>query len=128
MVNLSLIAVAIFAIAVMTVGLIEWVKGWWKRIPQWFPSVASPVLCLVLGQVTAPLVLLLGTLTWVWGIVLSLMGLAVTELCYQMIVQSVPQILQGAIQKVVPTAQPTNLPTGTAGPPVVGTPGQGGVI
>ena len=122
--NLSLVALAIVSIAVMTVGLIEWVKGWWKKIPQWFPSVASPVFCLILGQVVAPLVLL-GTLTYVWGIVLSLMGLAVTELCYQLIVQSVPQVLQGVIQKVAPT---TVASVPQAGPPVVGTPGQGGII
>jgi len=99
MVNLSLVALAIFAIAVMVVGIMEWIKGWWKKIPQWFPSVASPVFCLILGQVVAPLVLL-GSLTWVWGIVLSLMGLAVTELCYQIIVQSIPQIVAGAVSKV----------------------------
>ena len=58
--NLSLIALSIFAIAVMTTGLIEHTKGWWKKYPQWFPSVASPVLNLVLGQLVAPLAIVAG--------------------------------------------------------------------
>ncbi len=105
--NLSFVVLAILAIAVMTTGLIEWVKGWWKKIPQWFPSVASPVFCLVLGQVCAPLVLT-GSLTYVWGIVLSLMGLAVTEFCYQLIIQSIPQVVSGLIGTV--TGQPVQPP------------------
>jgi hypothetical protein len=100
--NLSLVVLAIFAIAVMTVGLIEWVKGWWKKIPQWFPSVASPVFCLVLGQVVAPLVLDANHITILWGVILSLMGLAVTEFCYQIIIQSIPQVVQGLIQSIAP--------------------------
>jgi hypothetical protein len=109
MVNISLVVLAIVAIAVMVVGLIEWVKGWWKRIPAWFPSVASPVYCLVLGQVVAPLVLV-GTLTWVWGIVLSLMGLAVTELCYQVIVQSIPQLLSNLVAQAAPKPPTSSTP------------------
>ncbi len=105
--NIGNVVLSIVAIAVMVVGVIEWFKGWWKKIPQWFPSVASPVFCLVLGQVVAPLVLL-GTLTWVWGIVLSLMGLAVTELCYQIIVQSIPQVLQGVLSNI--SGQPPKTP------------------
>jgi hypothetical protein len=115
MLNLSLIALAIFAIAIMTVGVLEWVKGWWKKIPSWFPSVGSPVLCLILGQVVAPLVLL-GVLTYVWGVVLSLMALAVTELCYQLIVQSIPQVVAGVIASVVPASAPPPPPA----PPKVG--------
>lgn len=107
--NIGNVVLAVVAIAVMVVGVIEWFKGWWKKIPSWFPSVASPVFCLVLGQVVAPLVLL-GTLTWLWGIVLGLMGLAVTELCYQILVQSIPQVVQAVLSNAVGSAVPPKPP------------------
>lgn len=108
--NLSLVALAILAIAVMTTGLIEHTKGWWKKMPGWFPSATSPVLNLLLGQLVAPLVLVGVPLQWAWGIAIGLLGLAVTEFCYQLIIQSIPQILQGAIAKVVPPAEPPKAP------------------
>lgn len=110
-------ALAILAIAVMVVGLIEWAKGWphWYDatknpkgpvFPGWIPSVASPVLCLLFGQLVAPLVLGSLALLWLWGIVLGLLGLAVTELCYQILVQSIPQVIQAVLTNVVGGAQP----------------------
>jgi hypothetical protein len=113
--DLKLIALAIVAAALMVVGLIEWVKGWplWldaaknpkgTPFPAWLPSVASPVLCLFAGQLLAPLVLVGIALAWLWGIAIGLLALAVTELGYQIIVQSIPQVLTGIVEKVAPKA------------------------
>jgi len=115
--NLSLIALAIFAIAIMVVGLLEHTKGWWKNIPAWFPSVASPVLNLALGQLVAPLVLVGVAASWAWGIVIGLLALAVTEFCYQLIIQSIPQVLSGLVAKVAPPpAEPSPVPPATVRP------------
>lgn len=115
--NLSLVIVAVIGIAIMVVGLLEWLKGWWKKIPTWIPSALSPILCLVLGQMAAPLVLT--GLLWLWGIALALLALAVTELCYQLIVQSIPQTIAGLISTVVPpgTAAPSPPAPAAAAPP-----------
>jgi hypothetical protein len=108
--NLSLIALAIFAIGLMTVAVIEWVKGWplWKKktFPEWFPSVASPILNLAFGQLVAPLVLIGVARGWAWGLALGLLGLAVSEFGYQILIQSVPAILTGVVSKIVPPKDP----------------------
>jgi len=110
--DLKLVVLSIVGAAVMVVGLIEWVKGWpaWKKtpLPGWFPSVASPILCLAAGQLVAPLVLPSVALFWLWGVAIGLLALAVTELAYQIIVQSIPQVLSGIVAKVAPPASPTN--------------------
>lgn len=96
--NLSMLILAVIGIAVMVVGSIEWLKGAWKAIFKvelagWVPSVLPPLLCLVFAWITSPLVGLAG----LWFLAVALLALAVTELCYQLIVQSIPQAVAGAI-------------------------------
>ncbi len=106
--NIGYIVIAVSAVAVMVVGITEWMKGWplWfdavknpegPPFPSWIPSVLSPVANLAFGQLMAPL-LLPGHFI-LWGIVLGLLGLAMTELCYQLIVQSIQQVLSGLVSQ-----------------------------
>lgn len=96
--NLGLTVTAIIGIAIMVVGFTEWLKGLWQKlfgvtIPGWVPSALPLLACLALAALVAPLVGLLG----LWWVAVGLMALAVTELCYQLLVQSIPQVVAGAI-------------------------------
>ena len=94
--DLKLFALLVFAIAVVTVGILQWLKGLWKTVPSLLLGLLLPVVCiglgLLVGSVVSPvfgLWLLLGGLAW-----------AVGQLCYELIVQSVPQLVGGLIKKV----------------------------
>ena len=94
--DIKLFVLVMFAIVVSAVGIIQWIKGVWKGMPSLVASVFLPVLSLSLALVAVVsfgwaflLFLLLGGLAW-----------AVAQLCYEIIVQSVPQVVQGLASKV----------------------------
>ena len=93
--DLKLFVLAVFAIAVVTVGVLQWLKGLWKKMPSQFAAALLPVICLGLGWAVGPEVspafgmwLLLGGLAW-----------AIGQLCYELIVQSIPALVQTAVSK-----------------------------
>ena len=96
--DIKLFALVVLAIGLMNTGFIEWLKGAWKKvlkvdIPEWLPSVLPFLLSLVFGYLMAPLIGLNGA----WWVAVGFLGLAITELCYQIFIQSIPQALAGAL-------------------------------
>jgi mannose/fructose/N-acetylgalactosamine-specific phosphotransferase system component IIC len=126
--DLKLVFFAVVAISVMVVGLIEWLKAGLPNIPNWLPWALSPVGCIGFAALAAPLIQLNG---W-WFAVLGFLSLAVTEVGYQTIVQglknAVSAISSAAAAKVAAPVQKSAQANTTSGPPVSGTPGQGGII
>jgi hypothetical protein len=99
--DIKLFALVVLAIGLMNTGFIEWLKGAWKKvlkadIPEWLPSVLPFLLSLVFGYLMAPLIGLNGA----WWVAVGFLGLAITELCYQIFIQSIPQALAGAISSL----------------------------
>jgi hypothetical protein len=92
--NLTLVVFAVFAIAVMVIGIIEWLKAGWPKMPGWLPWVLSPVGCIGFALVAGPLVSLNG---W-WFAVLGFLALAITEICYQTIVMGLKNLVAAAAQ------------------------------
>lgn len=95
--NLRMAALAVFAISIMVVGIIEWVKAGWRKIfgtdcPSWLPWVLSPVGCVAFAAIAGPLA---GFSGW-WFAVLGFLALAVTEIGYQTIVQGLQNVVQAA--------------------------------
>jgi hypothetical protein len=93
--DIKLFVVMMFAIVVGVVGIIQWIKGIWKDMPSLVSAIFLPVLSLALALAAVwafkwpfALFLLLGGLAW-----------AVAQLCYEIIVQSVPQVVQSLVAK-----------------------------
>jgi hypothetical protein len=106
--NLTMLALAIVAIGLMNTGFIEWLKGAWKKvlkldIPEWIPSILPFLLSLFFGYLLAPLIGLAGS----WWIAVGFLGLAITELCYQIFIQSIPQAVAGAISSLTGGSAPS---------------------
>lgn len=93
-INLSLVVFAVFAITVMVIGLLEWLKAVWPKVPSELLVILSPLGCIGFALIGAPLVGLNG---W-WFAVLGFLSLAVTELCYQTIVTGLKSIVAQAVQ------------------------------
>jgi hypothetical protein len=99
--DIKLFALVVLAIGLMNVGFIEWLKGAWKKVlkadaPEWLPSVLPFVLSLIFGYLMAPLI----GLKDAWWVAVGFLGLAITELCYQIFIQSIPQALANAISSL----------------------------
>lgn len=91
--NLLMVVLAIFAIAVGVIGFLEWLKARWKTMPAWLPWALSFIGNFALALVTSPL---FGFSGW-WWVTFGFLSLAVTELCYQTIVSGFQAIVQAAI-------------------------------
>jgi hypothetical protein len=115
--------VAALAIAVIVVGLIQWVKGIVKaKVPTWFWALVSIVACIVLGFLvggTQDPEISLGAM-----ILLAGLAAAFSQLGYEVIVQGVPALVQGLLNIVSGKPGITG-PQGAAGP--MGAAGASGV-
>jgi hypothetical protein len=116
--DLKLFVLLVFGITVVVVGILQWLKGLWKTVPSWLPAALLPILTLALGWVVAPVVtavlglrLLMGGLSWALG-----------QLCYEIIVQSIPALVQGAIDKAEGKTPAPDAPVAPVQSPVGVTP------
>jgi len=90
-VNLRLVVLAVFGIAIAVVYLLQWLKSgpWLKTLPSWVWWALSPLLCLGLALSVNPL-LGIPLLTF---LIVGLLGLAVVQAGYETIVQHLPRII-----------------------------------
>jgi hypothetical protein len=95
----------IVLIAIAAVGLTEWVKGFFKLAPTWVWGVVGIALCFGVGALAV----------WVAPIMLyAAVAAALMQLCYVLIVQSVPAIFKGIVARLAPVVK-----DGAATPPTV---------
>ena len=94
--DIKLFVVMMFAIVVGVVGIIQWIKGIWKDMPSLVSAIFLPVLSMALALAAV------WSFKWPFALFLLLGGLAwaVAQLCYEIIVQSVPQVVQSLVAKV----------------------------
>ncbi len=108
--DIKLFVVMMFAIVVGTVGIIQWIKGIWKDMPSLVSAIFLPVLSMALALAAV------WSFKWPFALFLLLGGLAwaVAQLCYEIIVQSVPQVVQSLVAKAegVSTTTTTQAPPG----------------
>ena len=93
--DIKLFVVMMFAIVVGVVGIIQWIKGIWKDMPSLVSAIFLPVLSMALALAAV------WSFKWPFALFLLLGGLAwaVAQLCYEIIVQSVPQVVQSLVAK-----------------------------
>ena len=107
--DIKLFVVMMFAIVVGVVGIIQWIKGIWKDMPSLVSAIFLPVLSMALALAAV------WSFKWPFALFLLLGGLAwaVAQLCYEIIVQSVPQVVQSLVAKAEGvTTTTTQTPTG----------------
>jgi hypothetical protein len=88
--------IAALAIAVIVVGLIQWVKGLVKStVPKWLWALVSILSCILLGFLiggTEDPTISLGSI-----ILLAGLAAAFSQLGYEVIVQGIPALVQGLL-------------------------------
>lgn len=85
--DFALIVVA----AIGVVGIIEYVKGVWKKAPSWVWQIVSPLACAVVAFVQGG--------GWQKEVLTGLVLLALCELAYQKIVAAIGAIVDSATKK-----------------------------
>jgi hypothetical protein len=96
----------IVLIAVAAVGITEWLKGFFKAAPTWVWGVVGIVLCFgigILALCVSPIMLYAAD------------AVAFMQLCYSLIVQTVPAIFKGIAARLTDSA-PDAASTKTMGP------------
>ncbi len=63
--------VLVLVIALIASGLIQWLKGFFKRAPTWAWGLMLPVLCLAIAAVVQP---------WPWLLLAGLLGMVLAQL------------------------------------------------
>ena len=83
-------------IMVATVGLVQWLKGLLKVVPSWVWSIAAVLLSFGLAFIGGI------TMDFKIGIcaLLGAISLALSQLCYEIIIQAIPHIAQKALDKL----------------------------
>jgi hypothetical protein len=99
-IDTGLAVLFVFAITVMMIGLIEWIKAGWRTlfkvdVPGWLPWVLSPIGCLIFAAIAGPLA---GFTGW-WFAVLGFLALAITEVGYQTIVSGLQAVVQSVVNR-----------------------------
>ena len=93
--DIKLFAEITIVVVVIVVGIIQWLKGVWKTMPSLASSLIVPILCMGFSLLAGP------AFGWVFWTSLILGGLSwsLAQLCYEIIIQSVPRLVQGAVAK-----------------------------
>jgi hypothetical protein len=83
-------------IMVATVGLVQWLKGLFKKAPSWVWSITAVLLSFGFSFIGGlSLDLFIGVC-----VLLGAVSLAISQLCYEIIIQAIPHIAQKAMDKL----------------------------
>ena len=78
----------IILVAIATVGLVQWIKGLLPKAPRWIWAIAAVFLAFGLSA--------MATYIDRW-VLLAAAALAAAQLCYELIVQAIPQLVKGIL-------------------------------
>ncbi len=78
----------IILIAIAAVGIVQWLKGAFKKAPTWIWAIASALLCIGLAAAS--------TYISPW-ILYAAVALSFAQLCYEIIVQGIPELVKRMI-------------------------------
>jgi hypothetical protein len=97
----------IILIAIAAVGLVQWLKGAFKKAPSWIWAIASAILCIGLAA---------GTFYVSAWILYAAVALSFAQLCYEIIVQGIPEIVKRLISGQPAATSSGSPPPGAANP------------